>query len=111
MGELERLVNGSEIFQARTQGVGYLDPQQALAYGMSGPMARASGIGWDLRVNRPIGVKIRRGRTGRREGRKRAETSCIPVRRERKTRCLSETHREGMYDHFTTHGQGLTKSV
>ena len=53
MGELERLVNGSEIFQARTQGVGYLDPQQALAYGISGPMARASGIGWDLRVNRP----------------------------------------------------------
>ncbi len=53
MGELERLVNGSEIFQARTRGVGYLDPQQALAYGISGPMARASGISWDLRVNRP----------------------------------------------------------
>jgi NADH-quinone oxidoreductase subunit D len=53
MGELERLVNGNEIFQARTQGVGYLDPQQALAYGLSGPLARASGISWDLRVNRP----------------------------------------------------------
>jgi len=53
MGELERLVSGNDIFQARTQGVGYLDPQQALAYGLSGPMARASGIRWDLRVNRP----------------------------------------------------------
>ena len=53
MGELERLINGNEIFQARTQGVGYLDPQQALAYGITGPMARASGINWDLRVNRP----------------------------------------------------------
>jgi NADH-quinone oxidoreductase subunit D len=53
MGELERLVNGNEIFQARTQGVGYLDPQQAIAYGISGPMARASGIDWDLRVNHP----------------------------------------------------------
>jgi NADH-quinone oxidoreductase B subunit len=29
--ELERIVNGNEIFQTRTQGVGYLDPQQALA--------------------------------------------------------------------------------
>jgi NADH-quinone oxidoreductase subunit D len=53
MSELERLVNGNEIFQARTQGVGYLDPQQALAYGLTGPMARASGVTWDLRVNHP----------------------------------------------------------
>jgi NADH-quinone oxidoreductase subunit D len=53
MRELEPLVNGNEIFQARTRGVGYIDPQQALAYGLTGPMARASGIGWDLRVNRP----------------------------------------------------------
>jgi len=43
MSELERLVNGNEIFQARTQGMGYLDPQQALAYGLTGPMAWASG--------------------------------------------------------------------
>ena len=53
MSELEQLLNGNEIFLARTQGVGYLDPQQALAYGLTGPMARASGISWDLRVNSP----------------------------------------------------------
>jgi NADH-quinone oxidoreductase subunit D len=53
MSELERLINGNEIFLARTQGVGYLDPQQAIAYGLTGPMARASGINWDLRVNSP----------------------------------------------------------
>jgi NADH-quinone oxidoreductase subunit D len=53
MDELERLINDDEIFQARTQGVGYLDAQRALAYGITGPMARASGISWDLRVNRP----------------------------------------------------------
>jgi NADH-quinone oxidoreductase subunit D len=53
MGELERLINDNEIFQARTQGVGYLDAQRALAYGITGPMARASGITWDLRTSRP----------------------------------------------------------
>jgi NADH-quinone oxidoreductase subunit D len=53
MVELERLVNGNEIFQARTRGVGYLEPQQAIAYGLTGPLARASGISWDLRVNHP----------------------------------------------------------
>lgn len=51
--ELKDLVSGNEIFLARTQGVGYIDPQQAIAYGLTGPMLRASGINWDLRVNRP----------------------------------------------------------
>ena len=53
MAELETLLTGNEIFDARTQGVGYIDPQQAIAYGLTGPMARASGINWDLRVKRP----------------------------------------------------------
>jgi NADH-quinone oxidoreductase subunit D len=53
MVELEGLITGNEIFEARTQGVGYIDPQQALAYGLTGPMLRASGVNWDLRVNRP----------------------------------------------------------
>ncbi len=53
MVEFEQLVTGNEIFEARTQGVGYIDPQQAIAYGLTGPMLRASGINWDLRVNRP----------------------------------------------------------
>jgi len=53
MGELERLVTGNEIFEARTQGVGYIDPQQAIAYGLSGPIVRGSGITWDVRVTRP----------------------------------------------------------
>ena len=53
MDELERLVTGNEIFQARTLGVGYIDAQQALANGLTGPMLRASGVSWELRVHRP----------------------------------------------------------
>src|SRR5215475_11254018 len=53
MGELEQLITGNEIFESRTQGVGYIDPQQAAAYGLTGPMLRASGVNWDLRVHRP----------------------------------------------------------
>lgn len=53
MVELEDLLTGNEIFDARTQGVGYIDPQQAIAYGLTGPMLRASGVNWDLRVHRP----------------------------------------------------------
>ncbi|MDQ2903603.1 MAG: NADH-quinone oxidoreductase subunit D [Chloroflexota bacterium] len=53
LGELEILLTGNEIFLSRTQGVGYIDPQQAVAYGLTGPVLRASGVNFDLRVNRP----------------------------------------------------------
>jgi NADH-quinone oxidoreductase subunit D len=54
--ELHELLTGNEIFDARTQGVGYIDPQQAVAYGMTGPNLRASGVNFDLRVARPYGA-------------------------------------------------------
>lgn len=53
MGELEVLITGNEIFEARTQGVGYIDPQQAIAYGLTGPMLRGSGVSFDVRTARP----------------------------------------------------------
>lgn len=56
MHEMDVLITGNEIFEARTQGVGYIDQQQAIAYGLTGPMLRASGVNWDLRVNRPYGA-------------------------------------------------------
>lgn len=56
MVEMEALITGNEIFEARTQGIGYIDQQQAIAYGLTGPMLRASGVKWDLRVNRPYGA-------------------------------------------------------
>jgi NADH-quinone oxidoreductase subunit D len=53
MVELDILLSGNEIFESRTQGVGFIDQQQAIAYGLTGPVLRASGVNWDLRVNRP----------------------------------------------------------
>ncbi len=54
--ELEELITGNEIFEARTQGVGYIDPQQAMAFGVTGPCGRASGVPFDVRVARPYGA-------------------------------------------------------
>ena len=51
--ELQTLITGNEIFMKRTQQVGYIDPEQAIAYGLTGPILRASGVNHDLRVNRP----------------------------------------------------------
>ncbi|MGW4893015.1 NADH-quinone oxidoreductase subunit D [Kitasatospora sp. NPDC004240] len=49
----EDLVLGNEIFRARTAGVGVLTRAQAAAYGVSGPIARASGLDLDLRRDEP----------------------------------------------------------
>jgi NADH-quinone oxidoreductase subunit D len=54
--ELEVLLTGNEIFEARTQGVGYIDRQQALAYALTGPVGRGSGVSFDIRVDRPYGA-------------------------------------------------------
>jgi NADH-quinone oxidoreductase subunit D len=51
--DLENLVLGNEIFRARTRGVGVLSQEQVHAYGVSGPIARASGVDLDLRRDEP----------------------------------------------------------
>lgn len=51
--ELESLLVGNEILLARTRGVGLLDAATALDYGVSGPIARASGVDLDLRRDDP----------------------------------------------------------
>ncbi|GAA1151944.1 NADH-quinone oxidoreductase subunit D [Kitasatospora gansuensis] len=49
----ENLVLGNEIFRARTADVGVLSAEQVKAYGASGPIARASGVDFDLRRDEP----------------------------------------------------------
>jgi NADH-quinone oxidoreductase subunit D len=51
--DLENLIRNNEIFKARTVGVGVLPASTAAAYGASGPVARASGLDFDLRRDEP----------------------------------------------------------
>ncbi|WP_018654638.1 NADH-quinone oxidoreductase subunit D [Actinomadura flavalba] len=53
MPEIDELIMGNEIFRARTRGVGVLTREQILQYGVSGPIARASGVDFDLRRDEP----------------------------------------------------------
>ncbi len=50
------VLEGNEIFLERTIGVGRLPADVALAYGVTGPMLRGSGVNWDLRSDRPYSI-------------------------------------------------------
>jgi NADH-quinone oxidoreductase subunit D len=47
--EYEGLLTNNRIWRMRTVGVGFLDPQDAIALGVSGPTLRASGVAYDVR--------------------------------------------------------------
>lgn len=53
LAEYEALLTRNPIWIERTKGIGYLDPDEAVALGVTGPMLRASGVDWDLRRDMP----------------------------------------------------------
>jgi len=53
--EYHDLVTANEVFQVRCVGTGILPPDVAKQYGATGPVARGSGIDYDLRRDDPYG--------------------------------------------------------
>ncbi len=53
LDEYDSLLTGQPIFTQRTQGVGVLTPEQAIALSTTGPTLRSTGVDWDLRRNMP----------------------------------------------------------
>ena len=51
--EYEQLLTVNRIWLGRTQGVGILSPEDAVAYGVSGPSLRGSGVDYDVRKAQP----------------------------------------------------------
>ncbi|MCA1812618.1 MAG: NADH-quinone oxidoreductase subunit D [Halobacteriales archaeon] len=51
--EYESLLTKNDIFLLRTKGIGNLPKHRAIGYGVTGPMARGSGVDYDLRRDEP----------------------------------------------------------
>ena len=47
--DIQRLLNENRIWKHRTVGIGVLSAEDALAYGVTGPVLRAAGVSWDMR--------------------------------------------------------------
>ncbi|MBP8972879.1 MAG: NADH-quinone oxidoreductase subunit D [Anaerolineae bacterium] len=49
LDDYERLLTDNPLWLDRTQGIGFLSAQDAIALGCSGPVLRGSGVNWDIR--------------------------------------------------------------
>lgn len=54
--EYDQLLSDNPIFRARTEGIGYMSKEDAIAYGVTGPAGRASGFACDVRKRHPYGM-------------------------------------------------------
>jgi NADH-quinone oxidoreductase subunit D/NADH-quinone oxidoreductase subunit C/D len=54
--ELDLFLTNNEIIRARTEGVGVLTPEEAIAYSTCGPVLRASGVPYDIRRAEPYSI-------------------------------------------------------
>lgn len=54
--ELDLYLTNNEVVRSRTEGVGVLTPEQAIAYSTCGPVLRASGVPYDIRRADPYGI-------------------------------------------------------
>lgn len=53
LDEYEDLITNNPIWLERTKRIGVMGKEEALDWGWSGPIARASGVDWDLRRDQP----------------------------------------------------------
>src|SRR5947207_2873686 len=53
VAEIDRVVTRNGIWVGRTIGLGVMSPEEAVNYGLSGPMLRASGVAYDVRKDFP----------------------------------------------------------
>jgi len=54
--DLEELLTENRIFKQRTVDIGIISGKDAIDWGLTGPMLRASGVAWDLRKAQPYDV-------------------------------------------------------
>jgi NADH-quinone oxidoreductase subunit D len=53
VSDCDKLVTRNRIFYDRMSGIGILSPEDALSYGLTGPMLRATGVAYDVRKAAP----------------------------------------------------------
>ena len=53
LGQCDDLLENNPIWVARTKGVGVISAEEAIAYGITGPTLRSTGVDWDIERRSP----------------------------------------------------------
>jgi NADH-quinone oxidoreductase subunit D len=53
LAECDTMLTNLRIFVDRTQGIGVMSPERAIAWGWTGPLLRATGVAYDVRKDFP----------------------------------------------------------
>ena len=56
IGDYEKLLADNRMFRRRTRDIGAIGAKDAIAWGLSGPCLRASGVDWDIRRDCPYEI-------------------------------------------------------
>ncbi|MES2729671.1 MAG: NADH-quinone oxidoreductase subunit D [Pseudomonadota bacterium] len=56
LADIDTLLTNNRIFKQRTVDIGVVTTEEALRWGFTGPMLRASNVAWDLRKSQPYDV-------------------------------------------------------
>lgn len=56
IADMEDVLTENRIFKQRMVGIGVINKEEAMQWGCSGPVLRASGVPWDLRKSQPYEV-------------------------------------------------------
>jgi NADH-quinone oxidoreductase subunit D len=51
--DIRNLVDRNKIYIIRTEGIGYITPEDVIEYGLTGPALKAAGFDRDLRIDEP----------------------------------------------------------
>jgi NADH-quinone oxidoreductase subunit D len=54
--ETEKLLTFNEIFLSRTKGIGVINKEAAIDFGLTGPCLRGSGVSYDVRKTEPYSI-------------------------------------------------------
>jgi NADH-quinone oxidoreductase subunit D/NADH-quinone oxidoreductase subunit C/D len=54
--EMDRYLTDNEIVRSRCEGIGVLTAEEAIAYSVTGPLLRSSGVPYDIRRADPYGI-------------------------------------------------------
>jgi len=56
IGDVDNLMTDNEVFVARCRDIGVMSAEDAISFGVTGPMLRAAGVSFDLRVDEPYSI-------------------------------------------------------